>query len=87
MVYSVKVICELAALEAVDILNMVVRVKVDDEVAVDDRVVVLDVEVVEEGVINVDARAAPDCSVGLLPGPGVAEGSLEKKSGVVSPVS
>ena len=78
-----KVSCGFVVLEAVDILD----VEVEIVVFVDVGVIVLVFEVTVDGAPNVDDAAAPEWRVGLLPGPGVADGSPEKKRGAVSPVS
>jgi len=56
------------------------KLDVRDEVAVvvGDGVNVLVVRVVVEEGFDVEAAAASDGRVGLLPGPSVAEGSVEK---------
>ena len=83
VVYSVRVSCEFAVLEAVDILD----VEVETMVVVDEETIILVFEVIVEGAFDVVDATAPECSVGLLPGPGVADGSVEKKRGAVSPIS
>ncbi|MCJ1287410.1 hypothetical protein MMC26_006759 [Xylographa opegraphella] len=83
VVYSVKVSCEFAVLEAVNMPD----VEVEIVVGVDEGVIILVFVVTVEGAFGVDDGAAPERSVGILPGPGVAEGSLEKKRGDVSPES